>query len=310
MKIYLGDKFYVYNEEKSEFETFRIIRIKNTDSFILQDEQTKEKQTVTSQYLKDNYIKLKPDGYVSFAIVDLQDGIKDTIISLYRIKDLESGEQVPYAACRQNIYDLFTNQIKDKYKTYIGVSISKDTVPEDTPYEMVLACNGISYNNMVSVYIDDTLETMLSMIKEDKYDLVLKTLKNNLSDDSIAGSCETLRQLLVENNFIYDFYKAFDIVKIPFDIELVEDTYELIPYQREILEDYLKTEMFKTYVLEYDKEIDLKKIQREYVLISDKNDKLFVVAYDKGKYINRYYQKNIKDKRDVVTMLKYRKINN
>lgn len=307
MKIYLGDKFYTYEPQNNKFDIYRVVRIKNLDSFVLQHEETKETIKATSDFIKTNYTKLKPDGYISFAIVDLQDGIKDTIISLYRLKDLESGEQLPYAACRQNIYDLFTNQIKEKNKTYIGVSISKDTVPEGTPYEIILSCNGISYNSMVSVYIDDTLDKILPMIKEDKYDLVLKTLKNNMSDNTIFGNCETLRQLLIENNFMYDFYNAFNIIKIPLDIEVIEETSEIIPYQREILEDYLKIEMFKTYVLEYDREIDLDKIQREYVLISDINDKLFVVAYDKGNYINRYYQQNIKDKRDVITMLKYRK---
>lgn len=307
MKIYLGDKFYTYDAQEDKFDVYRVTRIKNENSFVLQHQEKKQTIKASKDFIKDNYTKLKPDGYISFAIVDLQDGIKDTIISLYRMKDLENGEEVPYAACRQNIYDLFTNQIKERNKTYIGVSISKDTVPEGTPYEIVLSCNGISYNNMVSVYIDDTLDTVLSMVKEEKYDLVLKTLKNNMTDNTIHGNCETLRQLLIENNFMYDFYNAFNIVKIPFDIEVIEETYELIPYQREILEDCLKVEMFKTYVLEYDREIDLKKIQRDYVLISDINDKLFVVAYDKGKYINRYYQQNIKDKRDVVTMLKYRK---
>lgn len=308
MKIYLGDKFYKYIKDTDSVEIVRIVKMKNTESFIIEDEKTKEKFKISKSKLTSEFTRLKPDGYISFAIALLQDNLKDVIVSLYRRKDLDEGITLPYAACRQNIFDLFTNQIKKDNLTYIGISMSVDTVPEDTPYEILLACNGIADNYMVATYIDDTLDILLSMVRESKFDIVLQTLANNVSDSNVVGSCTTMRQLLTENNFMYDFYKGFNIIKMPLDIEIIEETNEIAPYQREILEDELKVEMFKTYILEYDKEIDLKKIEREFVLLSDKNDKLFVLAYDKGKYINRYYQQNIKDKRDVITMLKYKKI--
>lgn len=308
--IYLGDKFYKYIEETDTVEIMRIIKMKNTETFIIENEETKQKYKISKEKLLAEFTRLKPDGYISFAIANLQDNLKDVIVALYRSKDLSEGEQLPYAACRQNIFDLFSNQIKKESNqniTYIGVSMSKDTVPENTPYELILACNGMTENTMVATYIDDTLDILLSMVRESKYDIVLQTLANNITDTNIQGSCTTLRQLLTENNFMHDFYKGFDIIKFPIEIEIIEETSELIPEQRIILEDYLKVEMFKTYIIEYDKEINLNKIERNHVLISDKNDKLYVLAYDKGEYINRTYHQNIKDKRDLLTMLKYKK---
>lgn len=307
-QIYLGDKFYKYIEEEDRIEIVRIIKMKNTETFIIEREDTKDKFKINRDRLLSEFTRLKSDGFISFAIVNLQDNLKDVIVSLYRAKDIDNKVALPYAACRQNIFDLFSSQIKregvDSDVTYIGISVSIDTIPEDTPYEMVLSCNGIIENTMVSVYIDDTLDSILSMIRESKYDLILKTLNNKLSDPKIVGSCESLRDLLIYNNFMYDFHKGFNIVKVPFKVEILE-SYEILPEQRIYLENDLKVEMFRTYILEYDKEINLNKIEREYILISDVNDKLYILAYDKGKYINRSYQQNIKDKRDILTMIKY-----
>ena len=307
-QIYLGDKFYKYIEEEDRIEIVRIIKMKNTETFIIEREDTKDKFKINRDRLLSEFTRLKSDGFISFAIVNLQDNLKDVIVSLYRSKDIDNKVALPYAACRQNIFDLFSSQIKregvNNDVTYIGISVSVDTIPEDTPYEMVLSCNGIIENTMVSVYIDDTLDSILSMIRESKYDLVLKTLNNRLSDPKIVGSCESLRDLLIYNNFMYDFHKGFNIVKVPFKVEILE-SYEILPEQRIYLENDLKVEIFRTYILEYDKEINLNKIEREYILISDIDDKLYILAYDKGKYINRVYQQNIKDKRDILTMIKY-----
>lgn len=312
-KIHLGDKYYRFLGDEEEPQIIRIIKMKNTNTFVVEEEKSGDKYKIDKSVL-DDFTKLIPDGYISFAIVNLEADLKDTIIALYRQDDLRDGNTVPFAACRQNIFDLFSNQIKRKEFGgddihYVGMSMSKDTVPEGVQYEMILACNGVSDYYMVSVYIDDSLDKILSLVREKKYDIILQTLKNKMTATNIYGNCTTLRQLLEENGFMYDFHSAFKITEVPFEVKIMEETNEIIPEQRIIIEDILKVEMFKTYILKYDKGIDLKKIQREHILISDLNDNLYVLAYDKGAYINRYYQQHIKDKRDVVAMLKYRKNN-
>lgn len=307
MKIFLGDKFYRYIEETDTVEIIRISKIKNENSFSYVTVDN-TKGTITKSELLDSYTKLKSDATIAFTIVNLQDDMKDVIVAMYRTNDLENGVNLPYAVCRQNIFDLFTNQVQKGKTMYFGVSVSVDTIPEDVPFEMTLACNGLVYDNKISVYMDDTLETILSFVNTGKFDAVLNSIYTKVSNSEIKGYCNSLEQLLLENDFMYDFLRAFDIHRVDFELETQENG-ELDVNQRIIIEEMLKVEMFRTYVLEYDKEINLKEIKRNYILVSDKNNKLFIVGYDKGEYINRAYVQNIKDKRDAVAMLRYKKLN-
>lgn len=307
MKIFLGDKFYRYIEETDKVEIIRICKIKNENSFTyITDNGTK--CNITKTELLNDYTRLKADATLAFTIVNLQGDMKDVIVAMYKTKDLEDGNNLPYAVCRQNIFDLFTNQVQKGKTMYFGVSVSVDTIPEDIPFEMTLACNGIAYDNKVSVYIDDTLETILSFVNTSKFDAVLNNLYTKINKNEIKGYCNSLKQLLVENDFMYDFLRAFDIHRVDFELETQEND-ELDVNQRIIIEEMLKVEMFRTYVLEYSKEVNLKEIKRSYILVSDKNKKLYIVGYDKGEYINRAYAQNIKDKRDAVAMLRYKKVN-
>lgn len=307
MKIFLGDKFYRYIEETDKVEIIRICKIKNENSFTyITDNGTK--CNITKTELLNDYTRLKADATLAFTIVNLQGDMKDVIVAMYKTKDLEDGNNLPYAVCRQNIFDLFTNQVQKGKTMYFGVSVSVDTIPEDIPFEMTLACNGIAYDNKVSVYMDDTLETILSFVNTSKFDAVLNNLYTKINKNEIKGYCNSLKQLLVENDFMYDFLRAFDIHRVDFELETQEND-ELDVNQRIIIEEMLKVEMFRTYVLEYSKEVNLKEIKRSYILVSDKNKKLYIVGYDKGEYINRAYVQNIKDKRDAVAMLRYKKVN-
>lgn len=307
MKIFLGDKFYRYIEETDKVEIIRICKIKNENSFTyITDNGTK--CNITKTELLNDYTRLKADATLAFTIVNLQGDMKDVIVAMYKTKELEDGNNLPYAVCRQNIFDLFTNQVQKGKTMYFGVSVSVDTIPEDIPFEMTLACNGIAYDNKVSVYMDDTLETILSFVNTSKFDAVLNNLYTKINKNEIKGYCNSLKQLLVENDFMYDFLRAFDIHRVDFELETQEND-ELDVNQRIIIEEMLKVEMFRTYVLEYSKEVNLKEIKRSYILVSDKNKKLYIVGYDKGEYINRAYAQNIKDKRDAVAMLRYKKVN-
>lgn len=303
MKIYLGDKFYRYDEETDKIDIIRIKKIQNENLFSYEKENVSYK--ITREELLKNYTKLRPDGTVAFTIVNLENKLKDVIVTLYRTKDLQDGIAIPYCACRQNIFDMFTNQVQKGKTMYVGVSVSQETMPDDTPFEIVLACNGIDYVNQVSVYLDDTLEDLLSFVNKPKFDLVLTNIHNNVTNKDIQGYCTSLRQLLEENDFMYDFLRAYNIIRVNFAID--KDSTELDPFRREYIEGIIKEEMFKTYVVKYDKEINLNKIERSHIIVSDKNKEIFIIAYDKGEYINREYAKNIKDKRDAVALLKHKK---
>lgn len=292
----VGDKYYKFDEENNLI-LFRLIKAKNPNTFTA-IYNNGEKFTITSEEIdKDKELKkLNPDGYLLFNIVELQDGLKDVVVILY-------NDNTPCVVCRQNVEDVFSNKINNTNYFYTGISVSQETCPADIEFKMFLACNQLSYSTLVSVYMDDKLDTILSMVPSmNKFDLVLSTLANNVANPTVIGYEKALKDLLSNNNFMYDFRKCFNIT--PVDFEVVEIDKELIPEQRDELEDLFKVEMFETIVLKYDKDIDLEKIERDYVLISDITEKIYLVAYNKGEYLNRTYKQNIRDKRDAVMMIK------
>lgn len=307
-KVMLGDIFY-RNLENGNLDLIRINKFKNENSMIGID-QYGNTQKYSRDELINKWTRLKPIGYLSLSTVKLDNNFKDVIVSIFRQKDLDNGDSIPYCVCRQSVIDLFTMQTnRNPNIQYVGISVSKDTIPEDTPYEMMLACNGVDDIVMISMYLGDTLDKLLSFVPStQKYDRVLKNLYDSINPierNRLRGYCVSLKQLLNENNFMYDMLKAYDIEPIPYSVITVNDS-ELYPDIRKYLEGVLKVEMFKTYVIPYDLDIDLKSIKRNHVLVMDAMEKLYIIAYDKGEYINREYRDNIKDKRDAILMLKYK----
>ena len=96
--------------------------------------------------------------------------------------------------------------------------------------------------------------------------------------DSYDGYCKTLRLLLEQNNFMYDFYRTFNI--IPIDEEVLFDTeVKVADNIVDIISVIYEVIIASTLCMEYWYDIDLSTIQNDYVLIMDKNDKLYVIAY-------------------------------
>lgn len=298
--IMIGDIFYK-KDNNGNVDIIRIKKFKNSKVVsVLRDT---ELYSMAYNTILNEYTRLNPHGYITFNIVSMQD-TKDVIVTLTRRNDvIFENDNVPYATCRQNIANLFAEQIiinSDIH--FVGISITKDTTPEDVPYEMVLACDGLISSDTISYYIDDTLDTILSFIKQDKYDNILKTNNKNI-DSNVIGYCNSLKELLIENDFMYDVHTAFTIIEVEFETEILEDG-SLPKNQREYIEDMLKTEMYATYVIKYDKDIDLSEIKRNHILMCDKNNEIYILGFDKGNYINRTYLKYIRDKRDMKLMLK------
>lgn len=304
-KLMSGDRFYkkVSNDDS---EDIRLVRFKGVNDVSVI--QTNGKQfKISKQSLEENYVKLIPDGIVTFSIVDTgkvnDKDTKDILVSLYKTDDLNDGNNIPYVVCRQNIQDFFTTQINtNPYVQYAGLCMSKNSCPEGVQFEMILACNGILNNVGVSIYLDDSLEDILSLINTSKYDSLLQDMHSHIAFN-VVGHCKSLKELLVDNEFMYEFHTTFDIIEVKFDTEIIRND-ELHPEQRSILEEIIKCEMFKTYVIPFDREIDLHEIQRSYIMISDSKNDIYIIAYDKGEYLNETYKKGNKDQRDVIAMLK------
>lgn len=298
--IYIGDIFYRYDEGKDEPTIIRICKAKNTNKFIAETEDGNI--SVTRNELIENYSRLKNDAYITFFVLELDKGAKDVAVTIHRRKDLDKNDNVPYAICRQQFENSFNSTVIVDDLYHIGLSMSKDTCPNDMNYTDLYICNGIKQGVTISAYIGDTLDIILHFIKTDKYDEVLKEIDDNANKLVVEGTCKSLRELLEYHDIMYDFLLGFDIVRVPFKVEDNKLTLEQIQY----LEHITKHVFIDALVVPKDTDINLDEIQKSHIKIYDENEKVYIIAYLKGEYINNYYKNNFKDKRDAVMMLKYR----
>ena len=183
----------------------------------------------------------------------------------------------------------------------MGCSVSVKTVPEGIDYSMFSACNGIRQNLLVSAYIDDKFEDIISLVKTKNFDAVLSTLYNANKNPSMFGYCKDLRQLLQYTDFMYDFRQCFNIV--PVNIEIDINSKGLDINQIRYIEFLLQKEVLQNCIYPYNKNIDLDKIQWEYMLISDVNENIFVLEYISGNNIH-IENINLNNKKDAVYMIK------
>lgn len=279
IKIHPGTKFFRFIDEKEEPDIIRIISADNDTKKVRYFDSDGKRKNTTIDDILDNYKMLKGDGMILFTIVSVGDA-PDVVVALKDFKRID--DPLPYAVCRQSIHDFFGEHNKN---VSVGISVSQDTCPANIDFRMVLTCQKEKYSYPVIIYLDDTLEEILKFVRPKRFDTALRTLKSASIQQfgyEILGYCDTLKDLLTYNNFMYDFRKCFNIIEVPFHIDGDRDSLDMDNIT--FLEDELKTKIIETYMIEYTKEIDLKTIKRDYCLITSAEDqykKVYILGYDK-----------------------------
>lgn len=303
MNILLGSIFYRFNEE-DKLEQIKIKQIKNKDLYIVQNIDSKELQKISYNTLTE-YTLLKPDGYVGFNIVSLNDGLRDVIITYHRSSDIENGNNEPFAVCRQSISDVYTNITnRNKLIHYVGASIDRLNCPTDVDFKTLTGCNSINYSRFVSYYIGDTLNTILSCIKTSRYDNTLKFLESKMDTNVFKGYSTSLKELLESNSFMYNILRGNNIIPLSFEILYDKEKdadyiTEMIP----LIENIVKYKIHSPIIVPYGKDIDISKIEQDYIIVSDIKDKVYIIIYKQGKYTNPSYG-DMKDKRELEILNK------
>ena len=302
--LLLGAKYYRY--EGDDIKLVRVTKFCSDTEIKVIDERAKEVKRITIKELEDNYVRLNPHAIVNFCIAKLKDGLDDIIVTVHKMSDLASNEPTPYCVCRQNITDIFANQIQISNKMYVGCCMSLETCPPDIDYRIMIACDGMNKCINVCAYMDDTLDNLLEFVKVKEFNNTLESLfidhvnavvrntptlsmmKDRIMKlESYDGYCKTLKLLLEQNNFMYDFYRTFRI--IPIDEEVTYNSDGAVAGNIvDIISNLYEVNIVSTLCMEYWYDIDLESIDNDYVLIMDKNNKLFVVAYvsSGSKHIN------------------------
>ena len=285
--IQLGSKYY------NDDNLYRVIGFKNIDTVRLLDLVSNEIIKMNIDTLRKEYTLLIPDAALSFNIVDIGDNIEDVIVFMNRFADLNEGNLLPYCVCRQNIRDLHANIIKNKFlhQEFVGCSISVETIPPEVDYGILLECNGINYYTILYTYCTDSLDDILKCIpRVNKYDVVLNNLFRSYAkikhlpigpeSDGIHGYCSTLRKLLEDNNFMYDFRAGFGVWQINTEFKCIEN--KIDPIFKESIEIMVSHRIENEVCVKYNKDIELDDITRSYILVADTKDDIYLIVYDKG----------------------------
>lgn len=282
MNLYTGLKMYRFTDNSDKPE---IIRIRDIYQDKKQVSYLNAENKVRKMSMKDvkSYKILSPDGLLIFANVSLETD-NDVVVLLNQFPKsdvkIKTKEGEAYAICRQLAIDPFSI-MSHPNSIFYGISISIDTCPANMDYGWFFAYKTIGYKKNVAVYLDDTIDSIISLIDTEKFDTILMGLHNKYSSQ-FKGFCKSLRELIDENSFMFDFRKCFDIIEVPFHIDDSVDylSDENVSY----LESIIGESIMETYMMRYSKEINTNEFAREYILVTsaaDNHDKVFIVGYDK-----------------------------
>ena len=287
MKL-LGSKYQTYIND--ELVVLRIIKIKNENTYVLKDKDN-NKVIMTSKELNE-CVLLEPDAFLNiFSSIDEQD-LKDVYVCVNKSVDLVSNKQLPALVIRQCIYNNMKNMaasLQSSNDIYLGDCFLN---VEGVNIEEILQFKDINDSISLALYIDDSLDNIFGCIgKEDeKINEVLKELKENTNLDNynVLGICDTLRQLMEDNDFMTNFRYIFNITQVNFPIE-IEDTIiedglvKINNKQKELICKIVGYELFNISVIEYDKDIDISKIvSKSHIVIADSNNKIYLISYVLG----------------------------
>lgn len=303
MKLFPGN-ILISNETGLLYE---VIGFKNSETAKIRNKKTGIEEKALIKDIHDYYSLLKPAGYVCLNIVDLKNNMKDVIVSLFKEEDIDKTPCIPYAVCRQCIVDFIYQQIDPKSEL-VGISISQETCPSNVDFGIMLSCDNIHTGNIVAVYMDYTLDKILSFVKTKDFDNVLY---NNMADhakyksgkyahvydgimskDIYNGYCKTLYTLLDSNNFMHDFYRAFNIYNFNFDLHGREGT-SLNLDELQTVSTMLCKNITSTIIVKYDYDIDISNLSKDTIIIADKHGDLYVICFIEDK--SRPYKIDVTD---------------
>jgi hypothetical protein len=174
--------------------------------------------------------------------------------------------------------------------------------------------------------MEDTIDSILSMCKVKPIDNTLEAIFQthikythtiDIGQKEVHGYCRTIKQLLTENNFQFDFDSAFNILSLnlPLEDELYEVsqkfndeviTYKSLPdYIINQLSNVLNKSIKDTIVEPYVRDVSLDDLDgTNYIILRDSDNRLWIVSYvNQGEYRITDLQQQ-KESQDPVKYLK------
>lgn len=282
---YLGAKYQFYVDD--ELVILRLINIKSEGKFVMIDKDNK-RISMTSEDLK-KCIMLEPDAILNIMSTTDKDGIRDVYTCVNKAEDMKNGISNPALVLRQDVYssskNAFGNVGNDIYVGECMIRYGEETLDNLLDFEKI--DDSIS----ICLYVDDKTEDIDRFVighNVRKIDEVLRHIKSNNTNDMIKGYCESVKELLDDNNFIGYYRDIFNIMQVDFPIELGDNTsndgvIKLNEKQINRLEHILSCKMIDVKALKYDKDIDISKIiTSTHIMISDETENIYLVSFING----------------------------
>ena len=315
----LGSKFYKANRETGEIEVIRVTGVKTDNSCKCVPTKGGEAFYLPATEILGHYTKLINDGVLVFAIVETCSNetngtmLPDVVILGFTKESFETNK--PVLICRQNIIDIFQaiyaasyNKKGDRDKEIVGTCLTRSSLPKNMTMETLAQCDKVIFTATYNTYISDDIDTILSLINSKRLkkfnDVLEKCLleymgAHNVVDcgqKHINGHCRDLETLMKNNNFGYDWDSIFNISPVNFKMEdmIIHNSFEdgteydsLNSDATNIFSKIFRIKINKTFVVEYDHDIDLSEFDKStYFLVRDNTGKLYVIRYtNAGEYL-------------------------
>lgn len=297
IKTMLGMKFYKYIEN-DEFEIVRIVRLLGPEKVKITSSTGNDRKVLFSDLIKE-YTGIASIGIVTFSTVKVKDN-DDVIVTFTRKADIQAGISAPSVVCRQSVTDFFYSILSnDINHEQVGVSVSADTCPANINYADLLLCDSIEYSDIVNIYYDDNIDTVLKCVDILKFNDVLYNLYirhiNAIGKpilkvkDCYNGWTNKLDKLLQINNFWIDVDNILNVINVDFKLDnhiitkkdnKNKEYYSLDDVVMGFLSHNFKINVVDTIIVKYDYDIDFGEYQNEnYVLLRDSDEELYLVVY-------------------------------
>ena len=284
----IGKKYYTVNE-KDEIVYARIKKIKNVEKVQLEFEDG-SLMTVSTKHLEEHFRLLTPDALVFVSIVTVGSGStigNDIIITLGDSNNMAKVDQnLPFAVCRQNIVDEFYKIVSGIMKQHnvikLGISINQlSNSGHESVFKNFLQCTSHVKTEAVNIYINDSVDTIVHFLQSDRFNEVLQENYKINNASNFIGLCNSVKELLDDNNFQDDIDLLFGIFNI--DTPIRKDGFLSPDQYEQVFKEFslrFPGTPFSTIVNEpFSHEMDLSTAKRVFMFLKDSIGKLYVVSY-------------------------------
>ena len=92
--VYVGSKYYKYVGD--ETVVIRVMKFKNDKVVTVKNDATNEISNITVEDLENEYVLISFDGLMVISKVSIGGDKEDVIVSLYRRKEIDNKDGLPY----------------------------------------------------------------------------------------------------------------------------------------------------------------------------------------------------------------------